>query len=167
MCIAALGGVAGAIGTIASVGGTIMSVAGQRQAAQAAQARADYQAKQARIQAEDSLRRGAVAEQAQRRKTAALAARQAAVLGASNLDLGSGSPLAILGDTAQLGELDAQTIRGNAQRESAAYSSQAGLFDLESDAAGSAGNIATFGTALGGIGSLAERWYRPFSAARA
>lgn len=167
MCITGIESIAGAIGAAASAAGTVVGVMGQQQQARAAQNRADFQAKQARIQAEDALKRGAVEEQAQRRKTAALEARQAALMGASNLDLSSGSPLAILGDTAQLGELDAQTIRGNSQREKASYLSQASLFDMEGDAAASAGNLASFGTALGGVAQLSERWYRPWSAARA
>lgn len=165
MCIAALGGAAGAIGAIASLAGTVVSVMGQMSAAQAQADMSQYQAKQSRIMAEDALKRGVAEEQAQRRKTAALEGRQRAILAASNVDIGSGSPLQILTDTAMLGELDAQTVRTNAKREASQHRAQAGLFDMQAGAAKQAGMINAFGTALGGISSLADRWYRPFAKA--
>lgn len=127
MCVAALGGVAGLIGSVASAAGTVVGVIGQMNASRAEAAASTYQANQSRIMAEDALKRGAAEEQAQRRKTAALEGRQRAVLAASNVDLTSGSPLAVLTDTAMLGELDAQTIKNNAEREASQHRAQAGL----------------------------------------
>lgn len=161
MCAVALGGVAGIIGSVASIAGTVVGVMGQMNAAKAEAAASKYQADQSRIMAEDALKRGAAEEDAQRRKTAALEGRQRAVMAASNVDIGSGSPLAVLADTAVLGELDAQTVRNNADREAAQHRAQAGLFDMKASAAKSAGTIGAIGTALGGIGSLADRWYSP------
>lgn len=160
MCIPALGGVAGTIGAMASAAGTVAGVVGQISAGRAEAAASTYQANQSRIMAEDALKRGAAEEQAQRRKTAALEGRQRAVLAASNIDLGSGSPLAVLSDTALLGELDAETISNNAQREASQHRAQAGLFDMKAKAANSAGMLGAVGTALGGISSLSERWYK-------
>ena len=172
MCIAALaplaaggaaagaGSMAATIGTLASVAGTVVGVGAQMQAARAEQATAEYQAKQSRIMAEDTLKRGAAEEEAKRRQTAALEGRQRAVMAAGNLDLSSGSPLAVLTDTATLGELDAETIRNNAKREATQMRAQAGIYDMKADAAASAGGIGAFGTALGGISTLADRWYK-------
>lgn len=170
MCIAALaplaagaagaGGAASTIGAIAGILGTGVSIMAQRQQAQAESATAEYQAKQSRILAEDTLKRGAADEQAKRRETAALEGRQRAVMAASNLDLSSGSPLAVLTDTAVLGELDAQTVRNNAQREATQQRAQAGIYDMKAKAATSAGNIGMIGTALGGVSTLAEKWYK-------
>lgn len=173
MCIAALaplaaaGGAAGGAGSIASVIGTVATIAGtvtgmqaQRQAAQAETASAEYQAKQARIMAEDTLKRGAADEQAKRRQTAALEGRQRAVMAASNLDLSSGSPLAVLTDTAILGELDADTVKNNAQREATQQRAQAGIYDMKAKAADQAGKIGVISTALGGVSTLADKWYR-------
>ena len=42
-------------------------------------------------------------------------------MAANGVDLSSGSPLDILGDTAMYGELDALTIRSNAEREAYGY----------------------------------------------
>lgn len=111
--------------------------------------------------AEDALKRGHQEEEAQRRKTAALMGRQRAMMAASNLDLGSGSPLAILGDTALLGELDAETIKGNAKRQATQLRNSATMSDFEGKNAKAAGYIGAFSTVLGGVGGLADKWYKP------
>ena len=83
------------------------------------------------------------------------------ILAASNVDLGSGSPLAILGDTAQLGELDAQTIKDNAKREANYHTGNSQLAGMEAKSASTAGVIGAFSTVLGGASSLADKWYKP------
>lgn len=160
MCIAAAG-LLGVISTAASVAGTAIGVMGQMQSAKAQAAASEYQAKQSRIMAEDALKRGAAEEQAQRRKTSGLEGRQRAVMAASGLDIGSGSPLSILADTAQLGELDAQTVRANANREAQQLNAQGTLFDAQAQNQRSAGVLGAMGTALGGVQTLADKWYRP------
>lgn len=162
MCFAAPAAI-GALGSIVSLVGTGVAAYGQYQAGQAQAAAAKYTQKQQNMLAEDALRRGAAAEEAQRRKAAALASRQKAVMAAGNVDLGSGSPLDIIGDTAMLGELDAQTIKNNAQRESTYHRANADLAGLEASSAKSAGTIGAFGTVLSGIGGLADKWYKPAS----
>ena len=164
MCFAAAG-LASAIGSIASIAGTVVGVAGTMQQANAQAAAATFQQKQEKLLAEDALARGAQQEQAQRRKTAALMGRQRAIMAASNLDLGSGSPLAILGDTAALGELDAQVIRDNARRQEQYHNTNAQLAGMEATNAKRAGMWASFGTALGGATQLADRWYKQSSSA--
>ena len=135
--------------------------AGTMAAANSQAAAATYRSKQEAMLAEDSLKRGAQAEEAQRRKQAALAGRQRAVLSASNVDLGSGSPLQILGDTAQLGELDASIIRDNAKREANYHTANADLGAMEAKSAKQAGAFGAFSTLLGGASSLASSWYKP------
>jgi hypothetical protein len=160
MCFAAAGA-AGIIGSLVSLVGVGVSAYGQKQAADAQAAAATYKQKQENMLAEDALRRGAAAEEAHRRKAAALASRQKAVMAAGNVDLGSGSPLTIIGDTAMLGELDAQTIKSNASRESRFHTVNADLAGMEASSARSAGGIAAFSTVLSGIGGLADKWYKP------
>lgn len=157
MCIAALGG----LGPIISAIGTGVSAIGTIAGAQAQAAAATYRKKQEAMLSEDALKRGAQEEEAQRRKQAALAGRQKAILAASNVDLGSGSPLAILGDTAQLGELDAQTIKDNAKREANYHTGNSQLAGMEAKSASTAGVIGAFSTVLGGASSLADKWYKP------
>lgn len=149
------------LSAIASIAGTGIGVMGQIQQGSAEAQAAEYQQKQNVILREDALKRGAQEEQAQRRKTAALMGRQQAVLAASNVDIGSGSPLAVLSDTATLGELDAQVIRGNAERDRASYQAGADLAGMRVRSAKNAATIGAFGTALSGIGTLADKWYKP------
>jgi hypothetical protein len=165
MCFAAAGlpAIIGAISTAASVAGTAVGVAGTMAQADAQAEAATFRQKQERMLAEDALARGAQQEQAQRRKTAALMGRQRAVMAASNVSLASGSPLAILGDTAALGELDAQVIRDNARRQENYHSTNATLAGMEADNARTAGAWQAFGTALGGASALADKWYKPSS----
>lgn len=165
MCLAA-------VGVVVSLLSTVVGVMGQMQAANAAAAQAEYQA---RIQknnaiiagrmAEDSRKRGAEAEAQQRMKTSALIGRQRAVFGARNLDMGSGSPLDILGDTAMLGELDALTTRNNYEREaigfeaqSSNFTAQANLSKMESDNLKQSGLFNAFATALGGVQTISQNW---------
>lgn len=159
MCFAAMAGIPAILGTIASVAGTAVGVIGQVQQAKAQENAANFRTKQERMLAEDALARGAQQEQAQRRKTAALMGRQRAVMAASNVDLGSGSPLAILGDTAALGELDAQVIKDNARRQENFHNTNAKLSTMEADNARTAGFFGAVGTALGGATMLADKWY--------
>jgi len=132
---------------------------GQMAQANAQAKAAEYKAKQDRMLAEDSIKRGAQAEESHRQRTKALIGRQKAVQAAGNLDLSSGSPLTVMADTAMLGEFDAQKIRDNAQREKQHHNTQAELGFMEADNARSAGAWGAFSTILGGVGSVAQKWY--------
>jgi hypothetical protein len=106
-----------AIGGVVSAGGAIMQ--GQAQAKQAKYQSAVERnnAQIAGWQAEDATQRGKIEEQRQRLQTARLHGAQRAGMAANGVEIDSGSPLDVLMDTAQLGELDALTIRSNAERE--------------------------------------------------
>lgn len=151
----------GSLSLITTLLGTGLSAVGTLASANATAQAATYKAENDRMLAEDALKRGHEEEDAQRRKTAALMGRQRAVMAAGNVDLGSGSPLAILGDTAALGELDAQTIKGNAKREATFYENSAKASDMEAKSAKTAGMFGAFSTILGGAGTLADKWYKP------
>lgn len=147
---------------------------GQMQAAnaQAASARYNAQVQQnnaviARDNAADARKRGQVQMEDNMRKTAALKGRQVAVMSANNLDITSGSPLDVLGDTAQLGNWDALTTRNAFEREARGHETQAMNFTAESELslasarnAKTAGAIGAFGTLASGIGSVANSWYK-------
>lgn len=160
MCFFAAG-IPAAIGAITSIIGTGASVVGGLAAAKAEENANEFRQKQETMLAEDALKRGAVEEEKVRRETAALTGRQRAVMAAGNVDIGSGSSLAVLGDTAQLGELDAQTVRNNAQRESSYHQTNATLSGMAAKDARRAGYIGAVGTLAGGASALAEKWYKP------
>jgi hypothetical protein len=167
-----------AIGTVVSA--QQAQAQGQAQANQAA-----YQAAVARNNqvlseraAEDAIQRGGVEESRSRMETARLIGRQRAALAASGQVVDTGSALNITADTAGLGELDAQTIRSNAEREAynlriqgSGFGSEATLREMSGRQALTDAKFNMAGTLLSGIGSgassfsggklgtVADRWY--------
>ena len=167
----------GAAAPIAIIAATVISTAmqamSQIQAGQAAAAQADYQAGVARNNqilaeraAKDALERGKIAEHRQQMATQQLIGRQRAVLASSGVKTDVGSALDITVDTAGIGELDALTIRSNAEREALGFRTQgmnfqaeAGLAKARGASALSAGYTGAFGTLLSSGGSVASKWY--------
>lgn len=157
----------------ATVLSTGMSVYGQMQAGKAAQGQANYQAAVANNnkiiadrQAADSIARGKTAEKQHRQQVAQLIGRQRTVMAGNGVELDSGTALDLTSDTAGIGEMDALTIRSNAEREAYAHKVQgmgfeadAGLYSMRGDAARSAGTTGAFSSLLGGAGSVASKWY--------
>ena len=167
------------ITTALMVASTVVGGVGQYQQAQAAAAShqaqaaaaqynsqiAEMNAKLADQRARDAIMRGQEEEQRKRAEVAQLQGRQRAAFGANNVDLGFGSPLDTLIDTAVMGELDALTIRRNAAREAYDFDmqavnarAQAGLDRMTSEsqlanasAARTGGVLAAAGTVLGGM----------------
>ncbi|MEK9754489.1 MAG: hypothetical protein VW338_14945 [Rhodospirillaceae bacterium] len=157
----------------ASAVSTVVGAVGSIQQGRAAQAQANYQAQVARNnkivadrQAADALERGKVSELNYRREVSRLAGRQKAVLAGNGVVVDQGSALDILGDTAELGELDALTIRSNAEREAYGYRVQGNNFEADArlaqargSAAASAGTFGAITGLLSGAGSVANKWY--------
>ena len=159
--------------TMLLIGSTVMGAAGAVQQGKAEQASANYSAKVADMnakiaerQARDAVERGQQEEQQQRMKTSQIIGQQKAAMAANGVDLGFGSPLDTLVDTATMGELDALTIRANTYREErdirqqgANSTAQASALRAGGSNARAAGNMSAFGTILGG-GSKAYSNYR-------
>lgn len=159
--------------TMLMIGSTVMGAAGSIQQGQAAQASANYNAKVADMnakiaerQARDAVERGQIEEQQQRMKTSQVIGQQKAAMAANGVDLGFGSPLDTLVDTATMGELDALTIRANTYREERDlrqqglnYTGQASALRAEGKNAAAAGRLNAFGTILGS-GAKAYSQYR-------
>ena len=110
---------------------TISGFMGDRAAASAAERQGAYQADiyelnatVAEQQARDAIARGQETEARSRQGTHQLAGRQRAVAAAQGLAM-TGSVAQLQGETAQLGELDAMTIRNNARREAWGYQVEA------------------------------------------
>ena len=156
-----------------TIGSTLMGGLGAIQQGQASAASARYNARVADMNArmadraaKDALERGKLEEQKQRQKTAQLMGQQTAAMAANGVDIGFGSPLDLLVDTATLGELDALTIRSNAYREErdirqqgANYRGQAGMYRSQASSASTGGFLGAMGTVLGG-GSRASGQYQ-------
>lgn len=163
--------IATAIGTTV-IGGAMQFMGAQQQGA-AAKSQADYQAAVARNNeilaqraAADAIARGEVAEGQKRQQNAQLIGRQRAVMASNGVDLGTGSALDIVGDTAAIGELDALTVRSNAAREALGYKTQgmnfaaeANLDQLKGDNAQSAAALTGVSSLIGTAGTVAKQWY--------
>lgn len=153
---------------------TAFQMYGSYQQGKAQQAQYDYQAqvnennrKIAEWQAQDAIKRGDIEEKRHRLKVEQLKGRQRSVLAASNVEIDSGSALDTLGDTAELGELDALTIRSNAEREAYDYrvsamnqGAEAGANRLAGRNARTAGNYGAMTSLLTGANSMADKWYK-------
>lgn len=116
--------------------------------------------------AQAALQTGQQQEAAKREQTAQMIGQQRAAVAASGIDPNSGSAQRLQGDTAAMGALDAAAIRNNAARTAYGYQTQgmdfgaqAGLLQSESSSAASAGNLAAFGSIVGGAASVANKWY--------
>lgn len=156
-----------ALGVAAVVGG-VMSATAQMQAGKAAAAQARFQGQvadanafTAGVNAEDALDRGEIAEQALRDRVEAVKGHQRAHFAGRGIVVGEGSALTVLEDTAMLGELDARTIRSNAEREAAGwmtrsnnYLSQAQMFRVKASESIRAGRMGALGTLVSTAASV-------------
>lgn len=163
-------GVAALLLTAASAG---ISAYGAIEQGKANSAAASYQAQVAQNNqtianqnAQFALQQGQQEEAAKRQQTAQTISEQRAITAASGIDPNSGSSKRIQGDTAALGELDAQTIRNNAARTAWGYQNQgmnfgaqASLLQSQSANASAAGELGAFSSIVGGAASVANKWY--------
>ncbi|WP_453966541.1 virion core protein, T7 gp14 family [Bradyrhizobium elkanii] len=154
-----------------TVGSTLLGAAGAVQQGQATAAASRYNAQIADMnatladrRAKDAIDRGVIAEQQKRQQNAAILGKQTAAMAANGVDLSFGSPLDTLTDTATMGELDALTIRTNANREADDYRVQgvnqratANLNRMQADSAETGGYLKAAGTILGGGGQAYGR----------
>lgn len=96
-----------------------------------AKAQADRNAGIAEMAAQDALQRGDEAALVSKMKYGQIEGQQQAAYGASGVDAQTGTPLEVLGDTAALSSLDAQTIQNNAAREAWGYRNKAAEFRIQ------------------------------------
>lgn len=137
--------------------GTVTAISAEQQASYQSAVAANN-AKVASINATTAIQQGQQQEQAKREQTAQLIGRERAAAGASNIDPNTGSPAKIQSDSAQLGELDALTIRNNAARQSWNFQNQSNAFAAESSQAETAGNLNAFSSLIGSASSVSSKW---------
>jgi hypothetical protein len=145
----------------------------ERRAAESGADLQEFNAKIADLQAKDAVERGAESESRYRTQVRGAIGTARAGFAAQGVDVGFGSPVDVQADEAYLGELDALSIRNNAQREAWGFRMEA--TDLRKraeiarkegvylEAAGqqrkSAANLAAVGTLIGGTASLLQTKY--------
>ncbi len=161
-----------AISTVATIASTGLQIMGQSQAAGAQRASLEYQSAVqrnnqiiAQRQADDARARGEVEANKKRQQAQQLIGRQRTVLAGNGVEVDTGSALDITSDTAAAGELDALTIRANAEREALGFETNAMNFGSQSQlssfqASQQDASLANAGTLLGGVGSIADKWYK-------
>lgn len=160
--------------TVLSVGSAILGAAGTMMQARQSSGQASYQAAVAknnavlaRRNAEVAIQAGDVREQAKRRETAGIIGAQRAAYAAHGVDVNVGSPVDVQASTAELGELDALTIRNNAQREAYGYkiqegnaSAESGLFGDQASGDMLAGWVGSIGSLMGDASSVGDKWLK-------
>lgn len=142
----------------------------QRQQGKFQKGTAEYNARVAENEAEETRRAGVERENIQRRKTAELLSKQRAQLGAANVDLSSGSALQLQEETQALGEADALRIRSNFESRAGALDTGAELTQTQGEFAEASGRNQAVGTLLQGASTalgtgVADKWFTPNSAA--
>lgn len=143
------------IALAATAGGTVLGAVGDVTSSQFAAHVAKRNAAEAMGQAELSVQRGIQAAAAKGLQTAHLASSQQLAAAGSGLDVGYGTPLDIVGDTALIGQLDALTIIQNAGYEERGYKAKAAGLMAEAKAKKNEGIQKAFGTILGGVAKAA------------
>ncbi len=133
---------------------TGVQVIGQVKAGRAAKKAGEFNAQVAELQAKDALARGKQDEQAYRLQVQGLMGTQRTDFAGQNVDVESQSALDVRSDTAYLGELDAQQIRANAQREAWGYRVQAQQSRMQGNAQANAQYYGAAGSAISGATTL-------------
>lgn len=147
----------------AATGAVSSVMAGNAQAA-SSQAQAQISRNNAIISGQRATQEEQIGKQEEerlRRQVARVTGTQRAMTGAAGIELGSGSPLDVLAATVEEGELDALTIRSNAQQrasdlrfEQQNLGFQAGVLDREARSAQRAGWMNAAGSILGAASSM-------------
>lgn len=150
----------------------VTSAYGSYQQGKANQAMYNYQAQVAQNNqtianqyANYETQKGQVLEQQKRIETGEREGAIRAAVGASGLRIDSGSPLRLQEDTARLGELDAQTIRANANAAAYGYkvqgmnfAAQASLDETAASNASRFGALGAFSSIIGGASQFGSQW---------
>lgn len=138
--------------------GLVLGAVGTVQQGQAANNAANFQSQLAKRQAKDARARGAAAEAEQGLATRQLKGRQRAALAGGGVEVDTGSALDITSDTGQFGQLDALTVRNNAEREALRHQAEASLLQSTGQNQLTGSFIGAGSTLLTSAGTVASKW---------
>ncbi len=145
---------------IASVGGSLMQgMASSRAANYQAQVAANNQIV-ANQNAQIALQQGQVQEQAKRIQTGEMGAAIVANEAASGVNPNEGSALNVRSSAAETGELDALTIRSNANLQARNLQYQAQQYGAQSQLYSSQAGWDVTNSILGGASSVSDKWLK-------
>jgi len=160
------------VAAIAVAASAVVGAAGAARAGDASQKQGEFQAQVSRNNAiiaeqnaDYAVRAGQAKAAQESMQGAAKIGRIRAAIGASGVDVNTGSAADVQESQAVQSSLDVETIMHNAQLEAYGYRTQGKSFEAQAildkaagDEAKSAGNIAALGTLIGGAGSAAATW---------
>ena len=142
----------------------VMAAKGQQDAAAQQKYQGQVAANNVKIanqKAEDALVRGELDERKHRVQIAAMMGEQRGGAAARGVLVDEGSALDQVADTAAIGELEALTIRSNAEREALGFRQQAAAFAGEEAFLGSSAKSLQSTSLLAGLGAsagVAAKW---------
>jgi hypothetical protein len=143
----------------AAVAGAGVSAYSAYAAGENAEEAAKANEENAKARAKIALQNGAQEAAEKKDKARRIASQQAEGAAASGLRIDSGTPLALLTETAGLGEYDARVIRMNAERQAYGLRAEADIYGMQGRAAASAGKLNAAGTFLGGMANAVGSYY--------
>ncbi len=147
------------IALVATAASTAISMKAQSDQAAVSSGIARNNAVMADYAAEDAKRKGEQEAMAVQRKAAALKSSQRVGAAAHGLDLGYGTPGDLQDQTDFFAQEDVNTVRNNAARDAWGLRTQGQNYRTQASATESNGQLAMFGTMLGGAGQVADKWY--------
>ncbi len=152
MAYGAVTAVIAGLAALVGAAGTIMSTDAQRKAT-------NYNADVADANAKAAEDKAAFDERAHRENVKKILASQRALYGKSGLSV-EGSPLLVMEDTTQQGEMDALAIRYGGDVAAAQQRSSANLFKMQGKNIQTAGYFSAGSTLLGGAATAYGNLYR-------
>jgi hypothetical protein len=160
-------------------GSSVLGLFGSGVSAYGAEQQGQAQAKNAMYQAQVARNNAVIAKQNEQwevasgevkagiegMKTRAVVGGEKAAQGASGIDVNTGSSVKVRAATAELGALDAMTIRSNSARSAYGYEvkavsdeAEAGLLTTEAQQFKEAGDVSALGTFLSGASSVGGKF---------
>jgi hypothetical protein len=143
---------------VAALAGGLYAADQQKQAGRYEQEVAEQNAKLDRVRQDQAREAGNIQEEQQRARVRQVLASQRAAFAAQGVDIGTGTPLDVLGETAGMGYADALTMRSNALREAWGYGVSATNEQNRGRFARWSGNSQATGTLLSTASSVAGSW---------
>ena len=158
MCFFAAAGLPAIFSAISGVVGTAVSAFGAIQAGNAQNDVAKYNAQVANNNATAEQQRAAYDAGLIKDERRRVIGSQRAAMAANGLEISSGSPVAVLGDTSGQAEMDILARLYGGESAATAYRNDATRMKIEGKAAKQAGMIGAGSTLLTGLGSTMKTW---------
>jgi hypothetical protein len=149
------------ISNIASLAGTAISAYGTYRGGQEQKRAYEYNARVAQAESVVARQKAEREEEISRLKVRRLMGTQRAMFAAAGVDIGSGTPLSIMVDTAVEGEKEAQYIKWGGATEEARFLNEAKLQKMYGGIVGRTGRTKALSQFATGLGKIGMQSYKP------